>query len=262
MARITNASNDDLVRVVEGPVGTPVQGVGVEHDLTVANLLTRRLDAVSDVAFATRVSSDSFDRLQILADGTIRTGNGAVAPLSDGDPLNDFPIPNVLESFSRTFITTTSITPITGQLHLTYFRCRVQLPISNVVIARTGTAPSVTPTLCRIGLYSVDSSSGDLTLVGSTANDTALFNGTNTTTTKALQATVTSIPGQLYALGLLCVQPSGTLPTFAGHNIAQVVSTVNPRLMGGLGSQTDLPATILGTDVVQVNQRIYSYFTT
>lgn len=154
MARITNASNDDLVRVVEGPVGTPVQGVGVEHDLTVANLLTRRLDAVSDVAFAARVSSDAFNRLEIAADGTTRRGSGSVAPsaVSAGSLLMPmvrtgnlyYRIPTgVIQSTATLVDGAGSYIPLMVPVACTLTECGVE------VVTTAGAAGSVV----RLGIY-------------------------------------------------------------------------------------------------------------
>lgn len=44
-------------------------------------------DSASDVAYATRVSGDSFDRYQVLADGTTKVGDGTSSPSPSGTSL-------------------------------------------------------------------------------------------------------------------------------------------------------------------------------
>jgi hypothetical protein len=130
------------------------------------------------------------------------------------------------------------------QLRMTYFRARKSETITQFRVITGGTAAAATPTLCRMGLYSVDETSGVNTLVASTPNDTTLFAATNTRYTKATSASYAKQAGVLYGFGILIVS-AAAMPTFEG-----IISSINtaeaglPDRVGGfLAAQADLPAT-------------------
>lgn len=128
-------------------------------------------------------------------------------------------------------------------LRLTYFTAEVTETVTQVRIRTGGTAAGATPTLCRVGIYSV-ADSGDLTLVGAIANDTTLFATGGTPYTRSLTATFTKYAGQRYAVGVLVVT-AAALPTFLGQNaLPSVEATVAPREGGSVSGQADLPSTV------------------
>ena len=139
----------------------------------------------------------------------------------------------------------------TGDMHLTFFRSVKTEPTTNVTLWTSGTAAAATPTLVRVGIYSVDSP-GNLTLEGSTATDTSLFGSTYTKYTKALSAPFTRTAGRQYALGVLVVS-AGACPSFVGAPhlgvtiVANILNT-SPRRTAYLGSNADLPATVAFDD--------------
>jgi hypothetical protein len=122
------------------------------------------------------------------------------------------------------------------------------------------TAAGATPSLVRIGVWSVDGS-GDLTLVGSTANDTALFASTATVYTKAFSSSFTMTQGQLYAVGVLIVT-AATAPIIAAavHNVG-VEGAVSPRITASLSGQTDLESTISSGSLGGSAGILYARFT-
>lgn len=149
-------------------------------------------------------------------------------------------------------------------MYLCYFTADKTEVISNISIMTAGTAAGATPTLCRLGVFSV-AANGDLTLVASTPNDTTLFANTYTTYTKALSASFTKIQGQRYAVGLLIVS-GAAMPTFIGASAvnANVVGTMlngAPALTARQGSLTDLPASTavgsLATSVARIAFRLH-----
>jgi hypothetical protein len=155
---------------------------------------------------------------------------------------------------------TASTTMSTGALRLTFFTATKTETVNNVRIVTTGTAAGATPSLIRVGLYSVDSS-GNLTLVASTANDTTLLAATNTQYGKALSAGYAKVAGQRYALGLLVVTAAAA-PTVLGNTMAgsgsEFGSGALPRLTGFISAQSDLPATITGASITDSTGFLYA----
>lgn len=128
-------------------------------------------------------------------------------------------------------------------LRLTYFTAKKSEVISQISTVTGGTAAAATPTLCRFGVYKVESN-GDLTLVASTANDTTLFAAATTQYTRSLQAPFNKIRGQRYAIGVLVVSGVAT-PTFHGHTVNQIsITTMEPKQGALISGQADLPASI------------------
>jgi hypothetical protein len=148
-------------------------------------------------------------------------------------------------TFARRLIDTPSCTLTNGQLRLTYFTARKTETVTQIR-ALVGTA-SVGATLARVGIYQ-ESANGDITLIASTASDTALFASTGTVT-KALSASWSKTRGVRYAVGLLSVGTS-TAPTFHGISTGLLTEmNLAPRVSGLLSSQTDLPATVSDASV-------------
>ena len=129
---------------------------------------------------------------------------------------------------------------------LTYFRAKRTETINTVRLISGATAASGL-TLFRVGIYS-EATNGDLTLVASTPNDTALMIATHTAYNKALSASFAKVAGQEYAVGVLCV--GTTPPSVAGvqlassGTVAAEGSDLRPKVAAWKAGQTDLPATI------------------
>lgn len=140
----------------------------------------------------------------------------------------------------------------TGFLYLAYFTARITATVTNVVTYVTAIA-AATPTICRIGVYSV-AGNGDLTLLNSTTNDTTLWNATGANT-KALSSTWSKVKNTRYAVGTIVVTAAAG-PTLVGNVIPGLSATAYtvlgnaPRVVGTLGSQTDLPSSVTEASLV------------
>lgn len=140
-----------------------------------------------------------------------------------------------------------SVTLISGQVWFAGFTADKTELVSNITVGTRSTAAGATPTLCRMGVYSVDASD-NLTLVASTVNDTTLFAATNTTYTRALSVPFTKQVGTRYATAILVVS-GAAMPTLVGLQLAPT-SFVNSFLKAAparytlVTGQTDLPATV------------------
>lgn len=143
--------------------------------------------------------------------------------------------------------------PPTNQgLHLTYFYADKTQSVANIATATRTTAAGATPTLCRMGVYS-EAANGDLTLIGSTANDTTLFASTSATYTRALSAPYDQVLGQRYAAALLVVT-AAALPTLVSwQNVPTGFGTslniTTPKLCAVVAGQSDLPASISNASI-------------
>lgn len=127
-----------------------------------------------------------------------------------------------------------------GQQGWVYFTADKDITVSNLE-AVNGLAAAATPSVCRMGLYSV-ADSGDLTLIGSVPNDPTLFSTANTAWVRPLSTPVSLVSGQRYALSILVVSTAG-VPTFKGAGGLDL-STVTPVLAKVLAGQTDLAASV------------------
>lgn len=148
-----------------------------------------------------------------------------------------------------------SVTCTSGALQLTYFTALRSESITTVQTYTSSTAAGATPTICRIGIYSV-ASSGDLTLLASIANDTTLWAGTNTAYSRSLTSTFTKTVGQRYAIGTLIVTGAAT-PTlngqlWAGANTGPGIA---PRLSAAVTGLADLPASVLNASLSALGRR-------
>lgn len=152
-----------------------------------------------------------------------------------------------------------SATMTSGVLRIAYWTARKTESITKVRIYSGATAAGATPTLIRVGIYSV-AGNGDLTLIGSTANDTTLLAAQNTSYEKALQATFSKVKGTRYAIGVLVVT-GATAPTIAANQpTVAAMCSVAPRICGALTAQTDLPAGPFSDASLTVsNGRPYAY---
>lgn len=133
-------------------------------------------------------------------------------------------------------------------LRLAFFTARKTETITSLRMFTTATPAGATPTLVRLGVYSVDGA-GNLNLVASTVNDTSLFAAASTTYTKALSAFWNKIAGQRYAIAALVVT-AATAPTVGGI-IGGSASEYGlaPRLCSAITAVSDLPASIVAASL-------------
>lgn len=149
-----------------------------------------------------------------------------------------------------------AISMSTGSLRLAYFTARKSETITQLKVATGGTAAGATPTLIRMGLYSVDAS-GNLTLVASTPNDTTLLANTTTTYPKALSASYAVVRGLRYAFGLLVVTGATAPSVLASLVLNATIASASPRRVGNVAGQSDLPASISAGSVASTVNVIY-----
>jgi len=206
-------------------------------------------DSTTEPVLEVRLATDAHNRLEILGDGTIRTGDGGSSRLASSASYLGHAIDGQ-ETFPRIFAQG-ACTLSTGNLRVAYFtaeRTRVTTQV-RAFVATTGAA--ATPTLARIGVYSV-ADNGDLTLVASTANDTSLFATIGAGYTRALTSSLTLVQGQRYAAGPLVVT-GVTAPNVMGIGLgsgSSVALADTPRMNGQVSGQTDLPASVPAASVV------------
>lgn len=160
------------------------------------------------------------------------------------------------EVFSRELLTASTIASTASSVKMTHFTARTTESISQVRLFSGGTAAGATPTLCRVGVYELDSS-GNGTLVASTVNDTTLFSATATPYTRSFSAPFTKVMGRRYAVGVLVVT-AAAMPNFGGQAMSyNAEAGMDPRLSSQLAGQTDLPASFLVAGPATIATRVY-----
>lgn len=182
------------------------------------------------------------------------------------DSLEEDRVPGEATLGRNVTLVSTSTVP-TGNLFLSYFTAAKTQTITQVKMWSSGTAAGATPTLIRMGIYSVDSSTSDVTLIASTPNDTSLFASTNTEYTKSFSSSWSKVKDTRYAFGFLIVT------SFAVPTTIQTVNTVNPgiakilarppRMFGYLTGQTDLPSSATESSIAAntaQNRQLYAEF--
>ena len=184
----------------------------------------------------------------------------AVAGVDYADPAIDSmlePLTVGQSTMPRMAISAANLPSGNGNLRVTYFTARKSETVTQVRVP-CGTA-AVGATLARIGLYSVDPGTGDLTLVASTPNDTGLWIVANTAYTKAFSASYAVTRGSRYAVGLIVVGTS-TAPVFMGTGPggASTEFGVAPRLCAVRTGRTDLDATIAAANLSDTTGRYYA----
>ena len=153
-----------------------------------------------------------------------------------------------IETFARETCTSDAIASVSGQLSLNYFTAYASMTVTQLRSYTGSTAAGATPTLCKMGLYQVNSDNS-LTLLAATANDTTLWSAPFTAYTKALTGSVNVVKGQRYAFALL-ITTAAALPTWTGRTISAMAGGVmTPRLYGQVGSQTDIPASVASASI-------------
>lgn len=131
-----------------------------------------------------------------------------------------------------------------GTLFVSCFTAVKTATITKITMATHTTAAGATPTLVRMGLYTISGSTG--TLVAATASDTALFASVSTVydrtldTGGGLPASYGLTAGTRYGIGVLVVTGAAA-PTLAAAGPLQHVAAVDPILCGQLAGQSDLP---------------------
>lgn len=166
------------------------------------------------------------------------------------------------ETINRKSITGSCSMP-SGTLRLAYFTARKSETVNNIQTATSATAAGATPTLCQMGLYSVDGS-GNLTLVASCANDTTLFAAASTLYTRTLTSSYSKVKGQRYAFGVLVVTSAAT-PTVVGNTSSSpgsiFGSSGGPRVSGNVTGQSSIPSSVAAASVSDTANIVYGVVT-
>lgn len=151
----------------------------------------------------------------------------------------------------------------TGILYLVYFTARKTESVVSLRVGTNTTAAGATPTLCKVGFYSVASpydETADLTLLGSTANDTSLFSAASTMYTRALTAPASKVAGQRYAVGVLVVS-GAAMPSLQGVAASGAASSewaVAPIMSSYIASQSDIAGNVTSTLTVPSSRLFYA----
>jgi len=131
-------------------------------------------------------------------------------------------------------------TPVSGEIRLTYFRAQRTGSRNTVRFQTGGTGPTAS-TLARVGVYSVNESNNNLTLLASSANKVS-FAGAYAGQNCALTTAANIVSGNMYAIGIL--QIATTPATVAGAWFNGTFMGANPKMARKVTGLTDLPATI------------------
>lgn len=233
----------------------PLAGLIFVDGVATAEALTDRQAAALALVGATiGGSATTAPRAKLPA--TLADLDAAVAAAIADRAPDDLP-PVGQYTFPRQFAIH-SIAVTSGQPRVAYLTARRTETVANVRAYSGGTAAAATPTLQRLGVYSI-AADGALTLLAATTNDTAtLFRTASTGYTKALAAPVNLVAGTRYAIVSLVVTTAAT-PTVVGLAPAIPVAdaaAAPPLSHVGPTGLTDLPATITAAQLGQSTNRM------
>lgn len=170
------------------------------------------------------------------------------APVPDALRRHFHMADGAVDIYPRMFASTTT-TLTSGRVQLMFFT-----PTRNMTVTRfaasTASVAASGLTLARFGLYTWDGTTA--TLVARSANNTALFGSTFTTsealfdTTGGYPASYTLQAGTRYIVGLVCV--GTTMPALVSNVTGIAVSVQEPRINARKNAQTDIPTSITTFD--------------
>lgn len=162
------------------------------------------------------------------------------------------------ETFLRDALGSATLSTTSGILRLSYWTARKTESSTQVRVYTGGTAAGATPTVCRMGVYSLDPATGNGTLAAAIANDTTLFAAGTTAYTRSLTSTFSKVAGTRYAFGLLVVT-GATAPTMVGEVVGSTAEfAVAPPMSASLPGQSDLPASFTAGSLSTSSSRIYA----
>jgi hypothetical protein len=229
-------------------VGTSAGTVAAGDDSRITGAIQSSIaDAKGDLIVGT--ANDAVARFAVGTPGYVPWADPAATPGIVWLPSDPDALAAGTTTMDRRYASgTVSVT--SQQMRLSFFTAPRAETISTLAVATGSTAAAATPTLCRMGIYSV-AGNGDLTLVASTANDTTLFASASTRYSKALSASYNAILGQRYALAVLVVTGVAT-PTLIGFSLSSAMNvalTTSPRLTAVVAGQADLPNSVLSASL-------------
>lgn len=156
---------------------------------------------------------------------------------------------------------TTSVSQASGEIDFIYFTAH-RGSISGGTISKVemfiGDVAAAGLTTARIGLYTVDSTNSNLTLVASTANSTTGWDNQYGSVVKDLSSPYSLEVGRRYAFGVLFV--GTTPPKLTGVNGSSdwSLNARPPRLFGKLTSQASLPSTVADSALATIPSGPYA----
>jgi hypothetical protein len=148
--------------------------------------------------------------------------------------------------------------PVSGNLFGGTFIAEKTETISNVTLYCASARAGGSPTFQALGVWELQTN-GNYNLVGSFDSDLTLFAANDTTYSKALTVSFQKTQGKRYYVGLLIVQPSGTLPTFYGTTSPAAIASLllaDPPQSFKIAGQSSLPATITPPSLTNVSQNV------
>lgn len=163
-----------------------------------------------------------------------------------------FPYDSVM-TLPRVLVGSNFVQIESGKLYLNYEIAKKDIA-ATTLRTTIGNTVAAGLTLARFCAYSV-AQNGDLSLVASTPSDTALFNATYSSVSKALSSPYTFVRGNIYALGFLLV--GSTMPNPAGWFVTESECNLPPRYTASLSGQSNLPASIPNSSLNGSYQRFY-----
>ena len=241
-----------------GDLGTPSSGTLTNCTFPTLNQNTSGTAAGLSSTLAVASGGTGATTLTGLVKGTGTTAMVAATAGTDYLAPTDFENLGILttgESTRPRGLSTGGISTGSGNVRLTYFTAAKTETINS--IRTVCTIAGTSPTLQRIGIYSIDGS-GNLTLVASTATDTTLWIAV-TSYTKALSASFSKVRGTRYALGILYVG-TGTAPSLSGLLPGGSAAEAGqpPRLSGFVSGQTDLPSSVTAASISDTSNNHYA----
>ncbi len=196
--------------------------------------------------------------------GALITGNTMVGARNASnmaatlDAHNAMLLDSGQETIPRWAASNQAINMSSGALRVTYFVARRAGTVTGIRIPSGSTPAGATPSLVRFALYSVDPSTGNLTLMSATASDTSLFAATFTSYTRNLAAAQTLVAGQLYAIGVIVVT-AAAVPQVAGGNYASGQENLtSPQFCAVLTAQSDIPSSITAGSLTSTVTAVYA----
>lgn len=147
-------------------------------------------------------------------------------------------------TISRGECTTTAVTMSTKVLRLGFFTALKTQIIKHIRVTCNAAYVGV-PTLIQLVSYSINPSTGELTLIKKTANNTSLLATAGEGYEPEFESSWEKIAGERYALGILVVT-TGTAPTIGGQSNSLASSELAkiPRLSAAQSSTESLPGSI------------------
>lgn len=195
---------------------------------------------------------------QVITSADINLIQTAVNTLERGG--SGWTFTNGVANYPAQSLATTSTTT-TGRLNLSGFIAGKSFTAANIIGYASAAGTSVT--LFKYGLYTLDSS-GNGTLVASTANQSTAANGFNGVRSYALSSSYAVTAGTAYALALLSV--GGNAPQYACNTTTAFNGAISgiaqPFLFAGLDSQTDLPSSFTYASLTPRGFGFYQVITT